>query len=1052
MKRSNIPTSDETIRVTTVFGEGKLPLTDDFHLQYGNKSVLTKAACSPHIPYSLMGTRDQRALNLLPQRRARSFHAQAILERPSPAENAISETPDASNPTTEIQAVENTEDELRSIVEAIPVLNDAEKARLISILIENKEAWSNQGSGRVRTKAHFEVKGKPFKARSRHFEPAQLAEMKKQLTAQLAAGVIRESTSEWSAAPHFVQKANGEWRMVIDYRHLNDAMTSDNYPLPRLWDTLQKVAGHKYYICLDITAGFWNIPLEESCKHYTSFVTPFGTFEFNVLPFGIKNAPSIFQRTMDTEFEPVLVDDNGVYLDDIILSGDVISQLLDSFDLALKLCINAGLPINLRKLKLFFTEVEALGHVISEKGIRPSPKKLDCIASATSPTSYKQLQQFLGLAGYIRPFVPNYAQHAHALTELLKKQRKVRFEWNADYETAYNTLKHAVTSAIRVTVPVVGAPYIIETDASDVGVGAILKQVQDGEEVPLECASKKLSDVQTRWDTREKELWAIIWAIERWRDYVQFTHFTVRTDHNNLRYLTSVDCGKVFRWALWLAQFDFNIVFLSGENNAIADWLSRYSNLDTDDTLIDTIAVPIYHVGILRKPLQLPKFSGLQDLVTSYKKMGSNALDQLTIQEGLLRVHPTTKKVFVPEDLREKVMIAFHYGVSGHLGSNRTLRRLRQYFFWPSMAKEVQEFIAACPICVRIKGPPLRRTVSPQGTLNHPVALDLVSLDHVSISCGDSEKYILVMIDHTTRFLVASWSNGLTALETKNIFFSRWVSYFGIPRLVLTDNHGSFKSVFSDAITSLGCKHLLSAVYRPQGNGLNEASHKSLKMCLSALWQEGYHENIFNLWLAQRLHNTTPHVSLGTTPFHALYGRQHYERGLQDLTLVESEEQRQALLEARHRDRLQRQTLLKQEVEDVNIEELKVGDTVVAKLTSGAVSSMIGLHDVGQLSPLYSMPLEVRKVTNTQVGLRRLGRLNDDKLIYVHQDDVKKFKKASSPLLHDIYKQYEKMQVPTVEEFQTPNPITPCIAATQPRKRRLPYDLSYQKNEGSTPR
>ena len=750
---------------------------------------------------------------------------------------------------------------------------------------------------------------------------------------------------------------------------------------------------------------------------------------------------------MDNVFANILAGRNAVFIDDIILSGNSPRELLVSFRNFLERCAESGLPVNLDKLKLFVSQAAVLGHLISETGIRPSPKKLDCIARAASPTTYKELQRFLGLAGYIRPFVPNYAQHAHPLSELLRKQKKARFEWGSEHETAYSALKGAVASAIEVTAPRVDSPYIIETDACDEGVGAILKQVQDGVEVPIKCASKKFADVQQRWDTREKELWAIEWAIERWCDYVQFTHFTVRTDHDNLRYLTSVDRGKVFRWALWLAQFDFDLVFLSGETNVVADWLSRYSKFDNDDDLIEEIAVPVYRVAIPRKTLQLPKFHGLQELVASYKKMDKKSLDEITVQEGQLRVHPTTKKVFIPDDLREKIMIGFHFGASAHLGSNRTLRRLRQYFFWPAMAKDVCDFVAACPICVRIKGPPMRRTKTPQGTLNNPVALDLVSLDHVSVTYGDTEKHILVIIDHTTRFLIATWVADLTALVTKNLFISKWVTYFGPPRLVLTDNHGSFKGAFTEALKVMGSKHLLSAVYRPQGNGLNEASHKSLEMCLSALWQEGHRNDILNLWIAQRIHNTTPHVGHGTTPFHALYGRQHYENGLQKLTLVETEEQRQALPLARHRDRLQRQLLLTQDVEDVKVEELKVGDTVVARLTPGATSSMIGLQDIGRLSPSYSMPLEVREVKNTQVGLRRLGRKDDTKPIFIHQDDVKRFKKADTPLLQDIYKQYERMQVPTEEEFQTPNLMSPCIAATLPKKRRLPWDLSPPARE-----
>ncbi|EZG42639.1 putative polymerase polyprotein, partial [Gregarina niphandrodes] len=181
--------------------------------------------------------------------------------------------------------------------------------KLWSLLERYRDTWEEPKVARVKYAARFTVHGRPFKARVRHYEPEMREELEKQVKKQLGLGVVRPSKSEWAAAPHFVKKKTGEWRCVIDYRRLNASMVADSYPLPRIWDHLRRAAGKKYYCTLDTNSGFWNVPIEEGSKPLTAFITPTGLFEFNVIPFGIKNSPAEFQRAMDACFEPLLGDD-----------------------------------------------------------------------------------------------------------------------------------------------------------------------------------------------------------------------------------------------------------------------------------------------------------------------------------------------------------------------------------------------------------------------------------------------------------------------------------------------------------------------------------------------------------------------------------------------------------------------------------------------------------------------------------------------------------------------------------------------------------------------
>ena len=419
--------------------------------------------------------------------------------------------------------------------------------------------------------------------------------------------------------------------------------------------------------------------------------------------------------------------------------------------------------------------------------------------------------------------------------------------------------------------------YIIETDASSVGVGAVLKQLQGENEVILELASRKFSETEAKWDTREQELFAVKWAIDKWRYFVGLTKFLVRTDHNNLRYLTNVDRGKVFRWAIYLSQFDFEIEFLAGDKNSIADWLSRYSAMDNDDELIDKIAWRAATVREIR-PLSLPQLPTRDDFESAeYPKEGV----QGCTKQGRLFCHISSGRLYVPPELRTKVLINYHYGANGHLGIVKTTRRLRKVFWWQSLQNDVADMISSCLICARVnKRTPKTVDSLPPSTLDHTTALDLVSLDHIDLEYGTRKFYFLIMNDHATRYMAATLTVDRTANTTYQAFFRDWVSYFGIPKMVLTDGGGAFKETFNIQITIvLGCKHYTTSPYTPQGNGINESSHQLLKKMMAAMWHEGRYQVDHNLRAAVSIHNTTPHTHLKVAPMKPYMVDNHITKG-----------------------------------------------------------------------------------------------------------------------------------------------------------------------------
>lgn len=715
----------------------------------------------------------------------------------------------------------------------------------------------------------------------------------------------------------------------------------------------------------------------------------------------------------------------------------------------------AGFYLRLDKSTFLTDEVPLLGHMVGVNGIRCQPKKLRSVLEAPPPEDRKSLHSFLGVAGYLRPFIPNYADYAAPLQKHLTSVSKTAWSWPESINSSFEKLKEAVAKSISLGYPKPDGKFTIETDASDYGAGALLLQLQNNIEVPLECASLKFNDTQCRWDTRERELYAIIWAVERWRHYVALTHFTVRTDHNNLRYLANVDRGKVFRWARFLAQYNLTIEFKSGEINYAADWLSRHAAMDDfDDKLIDYISLPVYSTVTHTqrgKPLSVPDRPSREAFLRAYASSPSTELAKFAIPEGDLWVHPTNRRIYVPENLRDRLLTSNHFGIGGHLGVQRTLRRLRALYYWPKMAVDTLNYISSCIICKRLKRLPGEYTRDPLGTLNEPCALELVSLDHVIINMNSVSKYMLVMVDHATRFLVARWVGDMTAETTLYSWLRAWVPYFGTPRAVLTDNGGGFLAKFHDSVIKMGCVHLRSAPYHPQGNSINEASHKGIKSILASLWQEGHDDIDSSLQLAVRLHNTTPHPALKTSPYETLFGKPPLNPYEQSLSVSPTEAQRVAQLAAQRQDRWRRALLEHRPLESSPPPELKPGDVVVARLHPNAATSRCqDERDTRWLSPDWTLPLTVVSATRTQAVLHPYGDALA-KPLTVHRSDLRLFEKPTWPLLRDLCEVYIASKCPSLPEFQTPVAPSSTVVAPQPpaaKKRRIPPWLVRPPTDG----
>ncbi len=397
-----------------------------------------------------------------------------------------------------------------------------------------------------------------------------------EVTRMLEHKVINPSNSSWSSPIVLVTRPDGAVRFCIDYRILNANTVKDAYPLPRIDDILDSLSGAKYFCTLDLASGYWQVKMAEEDREKTAFVTHMGLFEFNVMPFGLCNAPATFQRMMDNVLRGLKDKICLCYLDDVVIYGKTFEETLHNLDLVLERLQEANLKIKPKKCDLFHTEIKYLGFIVSDKGVKTDPDKVSAIVEWSTPTRVGHVRSFLGTTSYYRKFIPNFANIAKPLHKLIGK--KSTLHWADEAQKAFENLKKALVSAPILVYPDMSKPFIVDTDASDYAIGGVLSQIQEGQECVIAYASKSLTKEQNSWCTTKRELFAVVHFVAyRWRHYLEGSEFTIRTDHSSLVWLQNFKDhdAMLARWISSLQSFNYKIVHRPGKKHANADGLSR---------------------------------------------------------------------------------------------------------------------------------------------------------------------------------------------------------------------------------------------------------------------------------------------------------------------------------------------------------------------------------------------------------------------------------------------------------------------------------------------
>ena len=738
---------------------------------------------------------------------------------------------------------DNFYEDVRILVASLENVSEEQKNIVEELVRKFKRLFSCKGEG-AGDYVH-EIRLKDTRAVVRRSYPVPFAlreEVGREINDMLVNGIIERSTSQYCNPLRVVKKQDGRIRIYLDARFLNNIIESDNEAPPLISELLQKYHGTSFISTTDLAYGYWQIPLARKSRPYTAFLYGSQLYQFCRIPFGLKTAGSGFIRALSlalgNEFDTFLT----CYIDDLLITSSTFEEHLKHLQLVFQKLQNANFTLRLDKSFLFRKEVNFLGFVLSTKGIRPEPDKLEVIRRFAEPKNLKQLQQIIGVCTYYRQFSV--------------RKGKNPWVWTVEHSKAFENLKSGFANNITLCHVILDAPFKLQTDASDRGISGVLYQTDANDEhYIISLVSRCLNEAEKNYNTTEKELLAIVYAISKCRTYLVGRLFYVITDHEALTFLntTPFQSARLIRWSIYLQGYTFEVRHCVGRENIVADFFSRNpdgkfedeygpsrlriavfeSNRVMSEGGNDTRGNVIYKL-LARYDDLPPDIKHQLSSIGEYQREDSKLAQIIAkIESGEVvaryQMHKDvlfraadfrgTWQVAVPEGLAPR-LIKFTHAKLAHPGYSKTLSYIKMHFSWDGMNAQVKKYVLGCDLCQRVKG----LNYSMEGAFGMVPAgkpTELVTVDFygpLPRSIGGVE-YIFVMLDVASKYVKLYPLKRATTRTVLKKIIENYIPEMGKPSTILSDNGTQFTSpVWKDRLAREDIRVIFSSVRHPQSN------------------------------------------------------------------------------------------------------------------------------------------------------------------------------------------------------------------------------------------